>query len=386
MTTPASENWYSFLTGAGKAAIGVAWFCGPAAVELLQHCFCASKKIDLSASPLGAVVYGRWRFWGTGSLVEEDVVVLKRGPSEYEVHVHGGEQSRACLRRTFQSGGFEELESEQWLRRQVGSELSAAVAIGLLNCQTERAARLLLGQELAWGRLLKGLSKLIAQRDGLRLVEAVEEILSRKSVAEHLTKPWRVVLAGLPNVGKSSLINAICGFERAIVHSTPGTTRDVVTQQVVIDGWLFEVADTAGQRDAEGEIERAGIELARAAWHSADCRVEVLDASKRADAAQFVTEPAADLIVANKVDLSGAEVEADELPVSARTGAGLSQLQSALVQRVLPHAVGPLEPLPVEGTLIELLEEMRGAGQTADWLAVERIYERFAEYCGQRNG
>lgn len=386
MTTPASENRYSFLTGAGKAAIGVAWFRGPAADELLKRCFHASKKSDLPVSPVGSVVYGRWGFSGAGASVQEDVVVLKRGPSEYEVHVHGGEQSRACLRRTFQTGGFEELESEQWLRLQVGSELAAALAIGLLNCQTERAARLLLGQELAWGRWLSGLRKLIAQRDRLQLVEAVGEVLSRESMAEHLTKPWRVVLAGLPNVGKSSLINAICGFERAIVHSTPGTTRDVVTQQVVIDGWLFEIADTAGQRDTEGEIERAGIELARAAWHSADCRVEVRDASKRAEAARFVIEPAADLIVANKVDLSGVEVEADELPVSARTGVGLSQFQSALVQRVLPHAVGPLEPLPVAGPLMELLEEMQGAGQTSDWLAVERIYERLAEYCGQRNG
>lgn len=386
MTNPASENRYSFLTGSGKAAIGVAWFCGPATVELLQRCFQAVKKIDLSASVTGAVVYGKWSFWGTGSPVEEDVVVLKWGPIEYEVHTHGGEQSRACLRRTFESHGFEELESEQWLRRQVGSELSAAVASGLLNCQTERAARLLLGQELAWGRLLNELRRLIAQQDGLRLVEAITEVLSRKSVATHLTKPWRVVLAGLPNVGKSSLINAICGFERAIVHSTPGTTRDVVTQQIVIDGWLFEIADTAGQRSAEGEIEQAGIERARGVWQTADCRVEVRDASERGEAARFAIEPAADLIVANKVDLSGAEVEVGELPVSARTGAGLTQLKLAMVQRVLPRAVLPIESLPVTEPLVEFLQEIQLAGQKADWLAAERIYRRLAEYCGQRNG
>jgi tRNA modification GTPase len=227
---------------------------------------------------------------------------------------------------------------------------------------------------------------LIAQREGLRLVESAEEVLNRKSLAEHLTKPWRVVLAGLPNVGKSSLINAICGFERAIVHSEPGTTRDVVTQQVVIDGWLFEVADTAGQRNAEGEIEQAGIDLARAVWQNADCRVEVRDATKRVEAAQFVIEPAADLVVANKVDLSGAEVETGELPVSARTGVGLSPLQSAFVQHVLPRAVAPLESLPVAEPLIELLERMRRAGQKADWSGAERISERLAGYCGQQSG
>ena len=383
MTSRASENRYSFLTGAGKAAIGVAWFSGPAADELLRRFFRATKQSDWGASPAGSVVYGRWSFFDTVAPVEEDVVLLKRGPSDFEVHVHGGEQSRACLRQAFERGGFEELKSEQWLRRQFGSELSATIALGLLDCQTERAARLLLGQELAWSNLLENLRMLFVQRDGFRLVEAVEEVLGRKNVAEHLTKPWRVVLAGLPNVGKSSLTNAICGFERVIVHSAPGTTRDVVTQQVVIDGWLFEIADTAGQRIAKGEIEQAGIERARAAWHNADCRVEVRDASKRGEAAPLVIEPAADLVIANKVDLSGAEVEVGQLPVSARTGVGLLQLQSALVQHVLPCAVLPLESLPVAEPLIELLQEMRGAGQKADWAAVERVQKRLAEYCGQ---
>jgi tRNA modification GTPase len=187
-------------------------------------------------------------------------------------------------------------------------------------------------------------------------------------------------------VGKSSLINAICGFERAIVHSTPGTTRDVVTQQVVIDGWLFEIADTAGQRNAEGEIEQAGIERARAVWQNADCRVEVRDATRRLEAARFAIEPAADLLLANKVDLPEAKVEAGELPVSARTGSGLANLQSALVKHVLPSSDTPLDTLPVAEPLLELLGELRGAGLRADWLAAERACERLAEYCGQRNG
>ncbi|MFM7738239.1 MAG: hypothetical protein ACKO9H_02465, partial [Planctomycetota bacterium] len=91
-------------------------------------------------------------------------------------------------------------------------------------------------------------------------------------------------------------------------------------------------------------------------------------------------------VVANKVDLPGAEVEAGELPVSARTGAGLTQFQSALVQRVLPSAVVLREPLPVAGPLLQFLAEMRAAGKQADWSTVERVYERLAEYCGRRNG
>lgn len=384
MSSPVAENRYAFLTGAGKAAIGVAWFGGPGAVELLQRCFRTSAKTRLSLSPAGAIVYGRWRFFESGETIEEDVVVLKRGPVDYEVHVHGGEQSRACLRRSFEATGFVELPSNDWLRRQSACGLSAAVMSELLHCQTERAARLLLGQEQAWKDALQSLHQLIKHQDGGQLARYAGEILSRKRLAEHLTKPWRVVLAGLPNVGKSSLINAICGFERAIVHNAPGTTRDVVTQQVVIDGWLFEIADTAGQRTAEGEIEQAGIERAQRVWQDADCRVEVRDASRRTGEVEFAIDPMADLVVANKVDLPEAEPQASELPVSARTGEGLRQLQAALVQHILPEGCSPNGPLPIAEPMIESLAELQQAGEGSDWSIAAGAFMRLAEFCGQQ--
>ena len=76
------------------------------------------------------------------------------------------------------------------------------------------------------------------------------------------SNPWRVVVFGAPNVGKSSLINALAGYERAIVSPTPGTTRDVVTVTTAIDGWPVQLSDTAGFRETQDELESAGIELA----------------------------------------------------------------------------------------------------------------------------
>ena len=79
----------------------------------------------------------------------------------------------------------------------------------------------------------------------------LETLLGRASIGLHLVRPWRVTIAGPPNVGKSSLLNALAGFERAIVFDQPGTTRDVLTVLTAIDGWPIELADTAGWRDSE---------------------------------------------------------------------------------------------------------------------------------------
>src|SRR5262249_19824288 len=78
----------------------------------------------------------------------------------------------------------------------------------------------------------------------------LEALLGRASIGLHLVRPWRVTIAGPPNVGKSSLLNALAGFERAIVFDQPGTTRDVLTVLTAIDGWPIELADTAGWRES----------------------------------------------------------------------------------------------------------------------------------------
>ncbi len=88
------------------------------------------------------------------------------------------------------------------------------------------------------------------------------------------------MVAGRPNVGKSRLLNALAGYERAIVDPTPGTTRDVVTVRTALDGWPVELADTAGLRDSDDAIESAGIALARARQADADLTLLVLDRSE----------------------------------------------------------------------------------------------------------
>ena len=120
-------------------------------------------------------------------------------------------------------------------------------------------------------------------RIGSVLAESSIEMLQFRDLGLHLTTPWRVVLAGAPNVGKSSLMNAIAGYQRAIVSPTPGTTRDVVTVTTAIDGWPVQLADTAGLRETQDELESAGVALADAAIGEADLVIVVSDASADSD-------------------------------------------------------------------------------------------------------
>ena len=122
----------------------------------------------------------------------------------------------------------------------------------------------------------------------------------------HLTQPWRVVLAGRPNVGKSSLINAILGYTRSVVFDQPGTTRDVVSAPTAIDGWPIELSDTAGLRESADPIESAGVERARATLGAADLAIVLVDISQPAsqsDRAIIAEHPRA-LVVAHKCDLA----------------------------------------------------------------------------------
>ena len=130
---------------------------------------------------------------------------------------------------------------------------------------------------------IRGIIADIAAAEWSAAAEKIDELLGRQELGLHLINPWRVVVFGAPNVGKSSLINALAGFERAIVSPTPGTTRDVVTVTTAIEGWPVQFSDTAGFRETQDELESAGIELATTALSKAELAIFVHDAAKLRD-------------------------------------------------------------------------------------------------------
>jgi tRNA modification GTPase len=176
------------------------------------------------------------------------------------------------------------------------------------------------------------------------LLDTVDAALARARQGALLREGLAVVLAGQPNVGKSSLLNALAGAELAIVTPIPGTTRDRVSQTIQIDGVPLHVIDTAGIRDAESadEVERIGIGRSWQAIADADVVIHLHDLVRRDDPAVAAADAALAarlppgvpvLQVFNKCDLApAAEVPPGALRLSAHTGAGLGALRRALLE------------------------------------------------------
>ncbi|MCA9225633.1 MAG: 50S ribosome-binding GTPase, partial [Planctomycetales bacterium] len=179
-------------------------------------------------------------------------------------------------------------------------------------------------------------------------------------IGRHLTSPWKVVLAGFPNVGKSLLMNRLLGYERSIVFDQAGTTRDVLSGRTAFDGWPVELLDTAGLRISDDSIELAGVERARRQLMAADLIVLVADARDPMTEARLRDELGLEplslrqpfLFVANKSDLLAGtppvpnSVADDVLLVSALTGEGVSQLMAAIVRRLVPVQLAAGDALP----------------------------------------
>ena len=277
-----AETLVACLTPQGRAAIAVIAVRGPHAWAIVQRLFAPRASRPLPEQPeVGATWLGSLGAPGQ-NVADEVVVVCKRmAPSPWlEVHCHGGPEVVRWLVELITSEGATACSWQDLECRTTENALQALATIALASAPTVRTASILLGQQQgSLGRLVAQVRSELERGNASKAAELLHSTVRHGPVGLHLTEPWRVAIVGAPNVGKSSLVNAVAGYQRAIVAPTPGTTRDVVSTRLAIDGWPVELLDTAGLRADAGALEEQGIALARAARAAADLCLWVVDAS-----------------------------------------------------------------------------------------------------------
>jgi tRNA modification GTPase len=329
----------SLLTPSGRGAVAVVAVRGDRAVEATAARFHAAAGRPLASFPADQIVFGWWEH-GSGS--REEVVVCRRAGDEVEIHCHGGHAAAQAIIDHLVREEGRHVPWQAWVSEKSPGAIAAEAAVALSAARTERTAAILLDQQR--GALEAAIQAILRRLDSADVDGAAAELdrlQSLEPLGMHLTQPWRVVLAGRPNVGKSSLINAILGYQRAIVFDQPGTTRDVLTAHTAIEGWPVELADTAGLRETVDPLEATGNAFARRRIADSDLLVLVFDRSRpwTADDEQLVREWPQGLVVHTKRDLAPGDVREHPpgLLTSAVTRAGLEDLLTAIANRLVPQ-------------------------------------------------
>jgi tRNA modification GTPase len=375
----------AIATAPGRAGIGVVRVSGPRIDAIVSGLLGPTRAERLR--PRHAT---HARFLDAdGRVIDDGIAIFYRAPHSYtgqdvlELQGHGGPAvQRMLLSRCLEAGralGARLAEPGEFTRRAFLNDrldLAQAEAVAdLIDASTEAAVRSA-NRSLA-GEFSRALAHLTTQLTQARalieatldfpeedledlgardvrervagLQQAVAEVMRRARLGAVLRDGLRVALVGAPNVGKSSLLNALAGQDVAIVTAHPGTTRDRIERSIDIGGLVLNVTDTAGLRATVDEVERLGIDRTLDAVSEADIVLELVDATTAggrdpllgsssapgADWRQRVGAHAARILVINKVDLSGETpgLREGRLYLSAKTGAGLDSLRAELLRR-----------------------------------------------------
>lgn len=392
----------AIATPLGEGGIGIVKVSGPQAQAILQALFVPGRPGTRPPEPASerpwpsrVLRYGVIRDPATGRAVDEVLACFMPAPHTYtcqdvaEIHCHGGMVAvRTVLALVLAQGARLAEPGEMTLRAFLNGRVDLAQAeavLGIVRASTQMSLEVA-AEQLAGGLseevrrvrepLLSALAHLEASIDfpedevppcdvhaslsetlaGLRqlLDEADRGIIYREGI--------RTAIVGRPNVGKSSLLNALLRAQRAIVTPIPGTTRDTLEETLNVRGIPLVLVDTAGLRTHSGDlVEQLGMERSRAALAQADLALWVVDVSEpltEADRAiEALVRDKPTLVVCNKCDLPQVTDAADLLPgaphvrISALTGAGLDALEEEIVKQVLGG--------PVQGGRLPRVSQVR---------------------------
>lgn len=422
------------LTAPGRSAVAVIGVAGHRAADAVNSGFRPRGSRPLAA-PAGqggdrdgetSVRYGFWYGqtgppgrsgeelsgrretdnWDEGEQPPESVVVTPLDEDRFEIHCHGGEAAVARILEDLRRYGVETVDQQRWLEQTDPRPWVIREAWDVLaRCQTARLAAIAADQArgalVDWATAEK--TRLLSADDAEQAIRGLRDrcrsLIRRARFGLHLARPFRVVLAGPPNVGKSSLINAIVGFERSITFDQAGTTRDVLQVDTVLDGLPIELSDTAGLRSGSDSIEREGVRRARQAIRTADLVIWVTDPeawenggenwgqSSVSGAGQTDRQPPArERFVVNQADRRpGQRGEPDEDPdgpgdrgtpigplwVSALEGTGMEAFLRMIVDALVPEFPPPGAAVPVTPRQCRRLVEV--ARSRSSWAATQAL-------------
>ena len=401
----------AIATPPGLGGIGIVRLSGPDSEKILSSVFRAAGNRKMISHQM---TYGH--LYTPSGILDECMAVLMRAPRSYtredvaEIQCHGGvlicqKALELCLKQ-----GARMAEPGEFTRRAFENgriDLSQAEAVmGLINAQSDTSRRFAVQQ------LQGGVSQFIKEAiQELISVEAAiaactdypDEVSEEEVTGDLLARIRRIhgklqtacdergahlirdglltVIYGRPNVGKSSLLNALLGEERAIVTAVPGTTRDQVNGSFYLDGALIHLVDTAGIRETNDPVERIGVERSRDAMAKADVILAVFDSSQPLTEEDDQCLKEADdrwVLILNKSDL-------DQSLSSADLQARAPELPLIQLSAALPDTLVPLKNLlrqkasVRDSTLLYQPRHLAAAGRAADELqnAIRTLQEGF---------
>jgi tRNA modification GTPase len=397
----------AIATPPGKGGIGIVRISGPAVPQL------ARALIGRLPEPRHATQCEIRS--SNGEALDQGIALYFAAPQSYtgepvlELQGHGGPVVMHAVLGAALDAGARLAEPGEFTRRAFLNgklDLAQAEAVAdLIDAASREAARSALrslGGEFsaAIGALVAELTELRALTEAMldfpeedvdrlhrndaqvrlaKLRAALEEVLAKSRQGSLLRSGVHVVIAGRPNVGKSSLLNRLAGEERAIVAAVPGTTRDALRESIQIEGVPMVLVDTAGLHASRDEVEQLGMQRARSELERADVVLVVLDALDARPPAETLPAGGKRITVLNKIDLipgAPAGRREDALHVSAKTGAGLDALRAALLDAAGWSSRGESVFLARERHL-RALDEARS--RLAAAAAQEAQWEFFAE-------
>ena len=373
----------AIATPAVPSAIGILRISGEDALSVLDALFAPAGGKPMSKQPARHMVYGAVRD-AQGRVIDHALAVWFAAEHSYtgeagaEVHCHGSPVVlNEALAAAFAAGARQARAGEFTQRAFLNGKMDlteAEAVVDLIDAETAEAARNAAGQvdgalrrlaESAYDALLDIASRFYAVVDypdediedaspaeveaTLQKTEAaLSDLLSTYARGRIIKNGVATAIIGAPNAGKSSLLNRLVGYDRAIVTDIAGTTRDTVEEKALVGGVLLRLIDTAGLRDADDAVERLGVERSRKAVDQADLILALTDGSRPPSAEDVETLALARssgkpyLLLRTKYDLGGA---GEGIAISNVTGEGFDALEAAVA------ALFPTLPLQT-GTLL----------------------------------